>query len=298
MGGQVHDNSRAFARGMGYHDLAHDDIFEQNKLRTAHDSMIPSRRENKAHLRESRDSLAHPQSIPVIIELDITGSMGDIPEQMIKYGLPKMVARMKELGIMDPQVLIIAVGDSINDNDNGVFQLGQFESGDAEMDMWLKRIWISGKGGGNHGESYLWAHYYALNHIETDNWDKRKEKGFIFSIGDDHCHPKLSNYEMDEVMGYLSKGEGVDADKVIQAVKEKWNVYHLDLSRGTCVSSWSKLIGRENVIDNIPRTDYEGMAKRIAETVAANCNCVGQGAQAVAEDGKVPGTSNGLKITL
>ena len=174
---------------------------------------------------------------------------------------------MMELGVSDPAIMIMAVGDSRCDNNNGVFQLGQFESGDAEMDMWLERIWISQGGGGNSGESYNWAYYYALNHIKTDAWEKRKQKGFIFTIGDDHCHENLSVREIDEVMGEVATArETVSSKALVDALKDKWHVYHLEL--GNCEDSWRKLLGKENVLI-CGRNDYNGMADKIAETVAS-----------------------------
>lgn len=251
-----------------------DSIFEQNRARTAHKSMIPNKA-NKAHLRESRDSAAHPYSVPIIVALDVTGSMGDIPEHLVREGLPKMISRIMELGITDPQVLIMAIGDSRCDNNNGVFQLGQFESGDVEMDMWLERIWISKGGGGNGSESYNWPYYYALNHIQTDAWDKRQQKGFIFTIGDDHCQLSLSRHELAEYMGEIvASPEESDTKSVIEMLRERWNVYHIDLGdtgsgygNGTTKESWSKILGEESVF-KCGRRDYDGIGNKIAETVA------------------------------
>jgi len=250
----------------GNYTVTRDALFEQNRKHTAHESMIPNAK-NKAHLRESRDSDAHPNSVPVIIALDVTGSMGDIPENLIREGLPKIVSKIMEKGVADPQILIMAVGDSRCDADNGVFQLGQFESGDKEMDMWLERIWISNGGGGNGGESYNWPYYYALNHVQTDAWDKRKQKGFIFTIGDDHCHDTLSVREIDEVMGSVAASkESVKTEHLVDALKDKWNIYHMDL--GNCKHTWSTLIGSENVVD-CGRSDYDGLANKIADIVVS-----------------------------
>ena len=57
------------ATTMGYHTKSADDIFVQNKKAMIHESMEPS----KALLREARDSEVNPNSLPIIIGLDVTG---------------------------------------------------------------------------------------------------------------------------------------------------------------------------------------------------------------------------------
>ena len=39
--------------------------------------------------RESRDSADHPNSMPIVFALDVTGSMGAIPRQLATRDLPK-----------------------------------------------------------------------------------------------------------------------------------------------------------------------------------------------------------------
>lgn len=40
-------------------------------------------------VRECRDSEEHPETTPIIIALDVTGSMGRIPHDLVKNQLPK-----------------------------------------------------------------------------------------------------------------------------------------------------------------------------------------------------------------
>lgn len=248
----------------GYATKSVDQIFEQNTKRKIHEAMEP----HKAILREARDSEAHPNSVPIILILDVTGSMGDIPHNLIKTGLPTMISTIIEAGVPDPAILIMAVGDSKGDGQSRYpLQIAQFESGDAELDMWLERIYIEGGGGGNGGESYNWGYYFAQNHVVTDAWEKRKEKGFIFTIGDDNCHRDLNKLELQEVMKDSAKVMMSDTEKVLADIKEKWNVFHINLDQhgGT---SWRNLLG-EGCID-MERRDYDGIAKRIAGLVVAN----------------------------
>lgn len=268
MGGGSYDFQARSVRTASFAKKSTSQLFEQTSQRKSHKSMLPNAA-NKAHLREARDSEAHPNSVPVIIAMDVTGSMEDIPVHLIKEGLPKIVSKMMELGVKDPQIMVMAIGDSRSDNDDGVFQIGQFESADAEMDMWLSRIWISGKGGGNGGESYHWAYLYARDHVQTDAWDKRKQKGFIFTIGDDSCHSTLSSREISEYMGEVSNiKESVESKSLVDEVKEKWNIYHIQLGDSWEQKNWEDLIGKENVFD-LRRNDYDGMANKIATTVAS-----------------------------
>ena len=103
-------------------------------------------------VREARDSEHHPNSIPILVAFDVTGSMGDIPTRFAKDMLGKLMTRLVEQRwVVDPQLLFAAVGDAVSDR--APLQIGQFESG-LEMDMWLTRLWLEG-GGGDAPESYL-----------------------------------------------------------------------------------------------------------------------------------------------
>lgn len=241
---------------------AKDDIFEQNKKRQVHESMDPS----KAVIREARDSVAHPYSVPVILVMDMTGSMQDIPEHLIREGLPKLISKLMKKGVAHPSVMVMGIDDSRVQR-YGPFQVGQFESGDKEMDMWFERLWLTGNGGGNGSESYNWAYYFANNHVVTDAWEKRKEKGFIFTIGDDHCQSNLTTSELKEVMGDNIKGEAGNTTDMVKKASEQWYIHHINLNPDTN-RSWKELLGDENVHE-MSRNDYDGIAEKIADLIAS-----------------------------
>lgn len=100
-------------------------------------------------VRECRDSEEHPQSTPIIIALDVTGSMLDIPHKMITEQLPYIMGKIQQMGIPDPQLLFMAVGD--HEWDRYPIQIGQFESDTEKIVNMLQSFVLEGGGGGNRG---------------------------------------------------------------------------------------------------------------------------------------------------
>lgn len=236
------DSRSVRAESMGYHKKSASEIFTQMKESKIHDSMDP----RKIRLREARDSELHPLSFPVIFGMDVTGSMGRVPHMLIMDGLPKMISDIMQKGISDPALLFVALGDSQNP-DRAPFQVAQFESGDAELDMWLTRTWPEGKGGGNAGESYLWAWYFAANHVVTDHWEKRKSKGVLITFGDEPCLQTLTRHELKEFMDIDSQ-QDYKAIDLLRAAQEKWHVYHLNLNEHRPPHKWWFDVLGENLI--------------------------------------------------
>ncbi|MGR9053887.1 MAG: hypothetical protein ACU84J_14670, partial [Gammaproteobacteria bacterium] len=157
---------------LGYTTKSAREIFRQRSINS---SMNPY----GVRLRESRDSAEHPNSLSIVLALDVTGSMGSIPHHLVKQGLPHIMGNIMQHGIKDPQLLFLAVGD--HECDRSPLQVGQFESNDELLDKWLTDVFLEGGGGGNEGESYLLAWYFAAFHTAIDCFEKRREKGFLFT---------------------------------------------------------------------------------------------------------------------
>lgn len=129
----------------------------------------------KGKIRESRDSAEHPSSVPIAIVFDQTGSMAGVPVVFQKH-LPKLMAYLLQHGVVvDPQILIGAVGD-YTDRVRQV-QLGQFES-DVRMEDSLDTMVLERNGGGTGEESYLQVLYAAATHMSCDAFEKRGKKGY------------------------------------------------------------------------------------------------------------------------
>ena len=242
MGGTRYDFSARDNRSKkaGYASKAANEIFTQNLIGAAHESMNPK----GITFREARDSAVHPNSVPIILALDVTGSMGHIPHELIKEGLPKLMGGIIQGGVPDPALLFLGIGD--HECDRFPLQVGQFESGDEELDMWLTRTYLEGGGGGNAGESYLLAWYFAAFHTKTDAFEKRNIKGLLFTIGDEPDLATLPASAIKEIMG--SSQQTFTRIQLLEEVRKLYDVYHISvLHSGGAIAAniaWKELLGQ------------------------------------------------------
>lgn len=242
-----------------------DQNFQQNVERKAHAEM----KSQGIVLREARDSEVHPNTFPIIIALDLTGSMQNIPQNLIKTGLPTIVSEAIQGGVQSPAILFLGIGD--HECDREPLQVGQFESGDEELDLWLGRVYLEQGGGGNEGESYGLAHYFAARHCVTDHFEKGRGKGLLITIGDE---PSLSSYParvMKEIMDNGDIGGFIDVE-ILGEAQDKWDVFHInprDDGSGRrslwrdALGYWSKLLGQ----NYIGTDDYKNIPKIITDLI-------------------------------
>ena len=156
--------------------LSRNEVFTQ---RGCHALMDP----RGLSVRECRDSAEHPNSLGIVFALDVTGSMGDIPELLARQELPTFMKLLTDCRIADPQVLFMAIGDA--NSDRAALQVGQFETTAELMDQWLTWSYLEGGGGGTGSESYELAFYTLAQHTDMDCWAKRKKRGYLFLTGDE-----------------------------------------------------------------------------------------------------------------
>ena len=227
----------------GYADKSGEQIFTQRSLSGA---MSPQ----GVVLREARDSEEHPNSFPIILALDVTGSMGAIPTYLVKEGLPALMDKIISAGVKDPQLLFMGIGD--HECDRAPLQIGQFESSDQLLDKWLTELWIESGGGGNAGESYLLAWFFASRFTATDQFDKRKKKGLLITIGDEPTLQQIPKVCQQRIMGD-GQFSDVSAADLLDKAREKYEVYHLHMLQGQngnnqrVKDGWVQLMG-PNVI--------------------------------------------------
>lgn len=222
------------------------------KSRGMKDSLNPF----NVKFREACDSDEHPNSTPIILGLDVTGSMGSALETVFKK-LNEMIPEIYDRKpIEDPQIMFAAIGDT--EWDDSPLQVTQFES-DIRIAEQLGDVYFERGGGGNSGESYPLTWYFAARHTKTDSWDKHKKKGFIFTIGDEQYLPTISKNAIKKFIGDDLQGD-VSAEEILTEASRKYNIYHIivkPVSYGQePVKQWTNLLGQNAImvsdIDKIP----------------------------------------------
>jgi len=242
-----------------YADKDADEIFS----RSAKKEMLPQ----DVSIRESRDSDEHPESLAVMVFLDVTGSMGRIPEEIVKNKLGALMSTIIENGVEHPQILFGAIGDHISDRTP--LQIGQFESGTEELDKWLTSMYLEGGGGGQNKESYLLAWIIAGRHTSIDCFEKRNEKGFLFTIGDESNWDNLSVKTLKDLLGY-KEAEVVTDVQLLEEAQRLYNVYHIHINEASyrddprVLGYWKKMLGERLIILD----DYNAVCETIATVIA------------------------------
>jgi len=247
-----------------YKTKSTDDIFINNKTRTIDKEMDPK----NLSVREARDSDAHPQSLAIMINLDVTGSMGRIPDIIVREKLDSLMNTLIDHNVKDAAVLFNAIGD--HKEDDYPLQVGQFESGTQELNKWLTSTFIESGGGGQNKESYLLAWLVAGRHTSIDCFEKRGQKGFLFTIGDEACWNKLDKSSLTEIMGYDENGEGLSDKQLLTEAQRMYNVFHIHVQQGSyrddpeILKYWKDLLGERLILLD----DYDKISEVIATTVS------------------------------
>jgi hypothetical protein len=241
---------------------AHKDA-EEIFAKTANNDMLP----DGITVRESRDSVDHPESLAVMIFLDVTGSMGRIPENVVKNELKTLMDIIIENGVTHPQVLFGAIGDHFSDK--VPLQLGQFESSTDLLDKWLTSVYLEGGGGGQCMESYLLAWLVGGRHTSIDCFEKRNEKGFLFTIGDEKSWDSVTAKRLKDLFGY-GQADDVTDTQLLEEAQRLYNVYHIHVNEASykddpiVLGYWKTMLGERLIVLN----DYHAICATIATLIA------------------------------
>ena len=213
-------------------------------------------------VREARDSAEHPDSLGIVFALDVTGSMGNIPEFLARQELPTFMKLLTDCRVADPQVMFMAIGDATSDA--APLQVGQFETSAELIDQWLTWSYLEGGGGGSNSESYELAFYVLAQHSDLDCWVKRKKRGYLFMTGDEHPYPAVSRHQIEALIGDRLD-EDLALEDVVAAAAETYHLFFLipDRQRGQrCAARWREVLG-DHVINMESHVDTCAVAAAI-----------------------------------
>lgn len=212
----------------------------------------------KGVVRECIDSDEHPNTFPIILALDVTGSMGSAARACAA----KLDDIMTELykKVDDVEFCMLGIGDM--SYDDAPIQATQFESDIRIFDQTTK-IYFEGGGGGNRYESYTGAWWFGLHHTNLDCW-KRGKKGIIITLGDEPLNPVLYGSHIRKFFGDSS--QDVETEALYKEVCEKFDVYHIAIDdpdssyrhyKDDIKESWGSLLGQHLIVstnDKLPET--------------------------------------------
>ena len=188
-----------------------------------------------------RKSVRSESTNPLIIAIDVTGSMADWPFEIFDR-LPLLYNTLSQYR-EDLEICFAAIGDAACDQ--WPLQVTTFASS-FDLEQLLASLYGEG-GGGDAPESYgLFAHW-VNTHVEIPDLD---EKPFLIVFGDVTMHPKTPK---DQISHYLGDrvGRDVDAIKAWNKVSDNWNTWFLRRPTGkpgdVVDDQWGKAIGDQKI---------------------------------------------------
>jgi hypothetical protein len=195
-------------------------------------------------VRESRDSELNPRSTPIILGLDVTGSMGKYAAQIAQEHLPNLMSHIINNSVVsDPHILVMGIGDP-RAGDNYPAQATQFEP-DLKIIEQTRDLFIEGRGGGNDVEGYDLAWYFAKYCTSTDAVQKGR-KGVIFTFGDEQlARNPLTEHQWKKVFGTKEYPQFSSMGELYAMVSQDWEIFHVIIEQGNyCRSAGSSVVRR------------------------------------------------------
>lgn len=240
-------------RGMSYSDYSTASFSAQEMYKSRR---LSSALDPKNVMRECCDSEEHPNTLPVILALDVTGSMGDASVRVAQKLNEIMTDLYADNDIKDIEFCVMGIGDLYCDS--APIQMSQFES-DIRIAEQLDELYFEGGGGGNSYESYTAAWYMGTRHCKLDCWN-RGQKGIIITMGDELPNPILpvrGRYGgLNDVTGDSLQAD-VETKTLLNEAREKFDIYHISVDdpsssytwNNRCDNldeAWKELLGEDN----------------------------------------------------
>ena len=221
-------------------------------------------------VRECCENEEHPNTIPIILGLDVTGSMNQACKACLD-SLNQVILQLYEK-FPDVEIAIAGIGDF--SWDQSPFQLSQFES-DVRIAENIFDLYIENGGGSNSWESYTALWYAGLYHTKLDCWS-RGQKGILISLGDEMLNPMLPKNTINRVFGDTVQADA-ETEELYQKTSEKYDIYHIAVTNDSCYyrhkdqieNSFGKMLGQ-----NLFKSTTDDLVKVIIQIVEDSVNKV------------------------
>lgn len=266
-----HSSMRNYAHTMGR-------SYDANTGRTTGQEFVakridPSLDPRNFKVRECVNSEEHPNTIPVILGLDVTGSMGEAcSETAAALGTIIMNLYKK---FKDIEFCMMGIGDLAYDD--APIQMSQFES-DIRIAESLDKIFMEHGGGCNGYESYTAAWYMGLTRTKLDCFDKQGRKGIIITMGDEPLNPYLPKNQLNRSINGTEECDIETLDLYAEASK-KFDIFHIAVdSPRDCYQRYKKAV--DNSFGQVLGERYkvasiDSLAKAIENCITASIQGVG-----------------------
>ena len=181
--------------------------------------------------RESFDSEDSPESTPIIIGIDVTGSMGYLANEIATNSLNETIMQiLTKKPVTNPHMMCAAFTDP-----SDPLQVTQFE---ADIRV-VEQLLDFKLGGGNDYafDNILW--YFAARHTKIDSFAKRRRKGILIGIGDEICGRKENVLSSSCIESLFADREAceVSFDEALSMVREQYEVVHIVVGEDTRFAS-------------------------------------------------------------
>jgi hypothetical protein len=260
--------------GGGSFDYSSYRTFASSTVGKTTDEIYSSRSINKnldpkgVKLRESRDSVDNPESTPIIIALDVTGSMGMIADVIAREGLGVLFNNILDRKpVTDPHLMFMGIGDA--NCDSAPLQVSQFEADNRIVEQ-LTQLFLEHGGGGNNFESYNLPWYFAGNHTVHDSYEKRAKRGYLFTVGDEEAPLALTKKQIETFIGDIPEKD-ISPSEALEAAQRLYDVFHIIVLEGShakshkaaVVDSWTNILGQRV----IQLSDHTKLAETIVSAI-------------------------------
>eukprot|EP01065_Artemidia_motanka_P013024 TRINITY_DN17183_c0_g1_i2.p1 TRINITY_DN17183_c0_g1~~TRINITY_DN17183_c0_g1_i2.p1 ORF type:complete len:424 (+),score=118.30 TRINITY_DN17183_c0_g1_i2:96-1274(+) len=214
------------------------------------DQLLRGNKSLHADLDPTGKQLCAPEGTdPIVIAVDVTGSMGDWSKIMYDK-LPMFFGQLVMQGyVQNPAISFAGVGDAYTDT--APLQVGKFAQG-AGIDAVISKLFLEGGGGGQNYETYELAAYFYARRCLLGLPEGRR--GYMFFTGDEGFYPAVNEGHIRKWVGEEAGGD-VPTSQVLRELRQKYHVFLLHKTffdvetNAKLVAQWQEELGESRVLE-------------------------------------------------